>query len=975
MATNPSSAFRDGDTKSLNGMALVRKNGMWVEQGSGGSGGQGGLEIVVPKPPPAGYTGNSSGMTPIKGGPADPYRPGGEYDPNKPPKDAPAPARIPVGAITGIQENLKALREIDSSLAALKGRPQSIGTGTGWLGDTVTQWNDPDGTDVRSRVANIGAVKIHDLSGAAVSASEAPRFTPFVPKVDDQPDVARKKLENFRENLKAQVKEQLGFYTPQNGFLPYHSPEADAFLAGDRPAQSGDSRLPVTPTGDLKFGDEGGPEAAGKRLSPEADRKFFAFLRTKPTGAQIKTKWAELGGGGTIGNADAIAKDLREGRPIGDQIDYSRTDIPVDEKLLAERMASTNGIDAGVAGGLDTASFGTLDEFGAAGDAFGGAMSGEGSFGDLFKKHLVQERAFRDALKERNPKSYLAGQVVGSLAVPIGAGARGAVALAKAGAIQGGAYGIGSTDGNLVDRVYGGAVGATAGAVVGGTLGKVTSAYAARAASKAGRDIPPLVDPATGTLNEPLEAAGSAGRVAAAKKFGIDLPYGSAGDKTAAIIERKLDVRPASAGVMNDARRVVEGQVQGATEKLAGKFGSSRTLNEGGAEGQRSANEWIGRADKLARKVYDKISIPPKTKAIVANTEGGLSDLTSKVGSNKELAEAVNDPTLKGYLAAIKKGGLDWQGLKEFRTFIGSKAGEFRFSQDARKDGYQALYGALSQDMRDTAAALGPKQLREFTRANNLYAAKEKRIEGALVRILGPDSKGSPEKAAAAIQAMTKGGKSTGDLAKLAEIRASTMKGGGWDEIAGTLIRIGGKPADSPGRNFDPSTFVRWYADMAEPARKMLFKPELRKSLDEFVAVNQRLDKSNALRNTSNTALASPSGTFSIPTGVALIATGHPVAGLAVMGSAGIKAGAEFGMSKLWIKPGFVNWATGYSRAVAAGKPGAVKARIGLLSKMAVSNPEIREPLIALQQKLLSGVNDNVGRTGSVAASPDQGPE
>jgi hypothetical protein len=42
---------------------------------------------------------------------------------------------------------------------------------------------------------------------------------------------------------------------------------------------------------------------------------------------------------------------------------------------------------------------------------------------------------------------------------------------------------------------------------------------------------------------------------------------------------------------------------------------------------------------------------------------------------------------------------------------------------------------------------------------------------------------------------------------------------------------------------------------MAEPARKMLFgNSDLRTALDGFVAVNQRLQKVNALRNTSNTA-------------------------------------------------------------------------------------------------------------------------
>jgi hypothetical protein len=53
-----------------------------------------------------------------------------------------------------------------------------------------------------------------------------------------------------------------------------------------------------------------------------------------------------------------------------------------------------------------------------------------------------------------------------------------------------------------------------------------------------------------------------------------------------------------------------------------------------------------------------------------------------------------------------------------------------------------------------------------------------------LTRILGKDGQLAPEKAAAAVQAMTKGGKSTGDLKTLAQIRSATIKSGAWDEIA-----------------------------------------------------------------------------------------------------------------------------------------------------------------------------------------------
>jgi hypothetical protein len=162
-------------------------------------------------------------------------------------------ARIPEGASAGIQENLKTLRALDDALSGLKGRPQSIGPGTGMLGDYVTQYNDPKGTGVRSVIGAVGAYKIHDLSGAAVSAAEAPRFTPFVPSVTDRPEVAEAKLKKFRQALELQIAEQLDYYTPANGYRPYVTPAADEFrrsLTGgpDGPIKTDASGNPIEVT-------------------------------------------------------------------------------------------------------------------------------------------------------------------------------------------------------------------------------------------------------------------------------------------------------------------------------------------------------------------------------------------------------------------------------------------------------------------------------------------------------------------------------------------------------------------------------------------------------------------------------------------------------------------------------------------------------------------------------------------------------
>ena len=855
------------------------------------------------------------------------------HNPDGSPKPPPRQLQnLPAAAATGIQENLTTIQKIDQAIAALKARPQSIGPGTGVLGETFTQLNDPSGNDARQRIGEIGAYKIHDLSGAAVSASEAPRFSAFVPKVTDTPDKVLTNLQNFRNSLAQTTKGMLDFYGPNNGFIQYQTPQSQQFIQELAPA-----------------GSSGDAPGMPKRFTPEQQDQFFAILQN--SGVDAADEYMRQTIGQSIRDKAAAAK------PHSNAIDYSAADAAAKAQIAADAAKRGNtGVDAFGQGVAQGVTLGASDEIQSFGTALRGSLSGQGSFGDLYNSAQDANQAYQSYLGDTHPVFYGAGNLVGGavsgLAAPVGTGPAG---LLKSGAALGGLYGFNSGQGGVEGRISGGALGAVAGAALPEFLGAgfAGRGLAARnAMSSAGREtaIPPLVDAITGRINEPLEAMRPGQRVAAAQDFGIQLPMGAATDRGGAIIEKGLDNLPGSAGVMNDNRRAVEGQVQNAVENVATKFGSARTLNEGGAEVQSGTKEWMTRFDATTSKAYNAIPISPKAPTNLSNTKATLEQLAGKLESNPELQAEIRDPTLLRYLDAINKNGLDWQGIKDFRTFIGNKIGQFRFSEDARTGDYRALYAALSEDMRTSAAAQGPGALRAFERANAIKAEGERRIEESLSRILGPDAKANPEKAAAAIQAMTKGGKSTGDLKTLAAIRASTVKSGAWDEIAGTLIRMGGQPANSPGRAFDPKVFVQWYSDMAEPARAMLFKPELRKTLDQFVAVNQRLAGSNALRNTSQTIPNMTGTAFAGGAGAALM-LGH----LGTLAAIGGEAVANYGMAKVWTNPRFVQWATGYSRAIASGNENAVKSQIGRLAKLAATNPELREPL----QKLLNHANDN----------------
>jgi hypothetical protein len=144
----------------------------------------------------------------------------------------------------------------------------------------------------------------------------------------------------------------------------------------------------------------------------------------------------------------------------------------------------------------------------------------------------------------------------------------------------------------------------------------------------------------------------------------------------------------------------------------------------------------------------------------------------------------------------------------------------------------------------------------------------------------------------------------------------------------------------------------------------MLFgKSELREALDGFVAVNQRLQKVNALRNTSNTAgNLTAAGTV----GTMAASLGNPLLGAKLLG---VMAG-NYGMAKAWTNPAFVRLMTGYSKAVASGNEDAVRSQIGRIGKLAATNPDLREPLEALLKRV---ANDNVVPQVAASTNPDGG--
>lgn len=135
--------------------------------------------------------------------------PGGGADPNT----DKAGKTLPASAVEKMNENRQNLKRAENALTLLqggsvgdlKGDKDATGVGKGILGQTLLNWAEPSGVNARAAMADLGSLVIHQRSGAAVTASEFPRLAPFIPTVNDSPEVARKKVARFVQVYKEVV--------------------------------------------------------------------------------------------------------------------------------------------------------------------------------------------------------------------------------------------------------------------------------------------------------------------------------------------------------------------------------------------------------------------------------------------------------------------------------------------------------------------------------------------------------------------------------------------------------------------------------------------------------------------------------------------------------------------------------------------------------------------------------------------------
>jgi hypothetical protein len=520
------------------------------------------------------------------------------------------------------------------------------------------------------------------------------------------------------------------------------------------------------------------------------------------------------------------------------------------ELLEGPRVSQLGAFGEGVGQG---ATLGFADEIGAAADA-SGLPEISGPFSAIARpvigavRRLVSDQGEADynasverrrakiaASEEQHPGTFMAGTIAGGVAtapiMPAATVAKGAALGArvvggiKTGAGYGAAYGVGTGEG-LEDRLSRGATGAVIGGATGGVLGIPGRSAAA-----------------------PNNAV-----VDAAERIGVALPRAAASESMT--VQRAgqtlANVPVAGNSLKRASSEAIEGIGQAANRTSAAySRAGTPTSQEAGSVLREGIENYIGPATTArGKKLYDQVD-----NFVQPNATAPLTATTARVAQiEAERQAAALAPSAASQIvqeATQRQGGLTYQGVKKLRESVGEMLKGGPLPGNISQKELQALYGALSDDLRNVVqTAGGQKGLAAFERANKYHRLVSERRENLARLLKAPSEEGVLEKILASASSSARS-----DISLLSQARKALPKDE-WDEIASAAVsRLGASTKN--GGEFSPEKFVTDYAKLSDAGKSLLFrstgKADLAKALDDIATVSGRFKELQKFANPSGT--------------------------------------------------------------------------------------------------------------------------
>lgn len=525
-------------------------------------------------------------------------------------------------------------------------------------------------------------------------------------------------------------------------------------------------------------------------------------------------------------------------------VDIEGGQLPADQQAeIKARTKDADGFGAAALGLADTITFGGLDEIGSAAEAAFG--SGSGSFADRYNARLRVNRGVIDQVRKDNGGAYLLGQVGGGLVLPT-FGATGVRQLAGLGAGYGGAYGFGSSNGDLGDRVVGTGLGAATGGAGAAALAGLGGAIANRIGG------PP---PSGGAGRELVEAG---------QRQGVEvLPADVGGAMTRRFTAGAVQTPFGSGPIVRAADRAQE-QAGARLGAIAQAEGAPLRQEAFGEVGQQAATGYIERSGQAARESYGAArdmaqGLRVRAPQAVSNIDRQLAELAPTANTDATLITGLQ--RLRADLAS--EGDLSDLSIDSIRRLRTSTRAEAQ-SEGLRATDYQRRAGqvlnALSDDIYSHLRGGNRAAADAFRAADRAYAERLATIDDVMEQVIGPNGDRSAEAVARRLSALARG-----DSARLGRFlnavepeEAGIIRGSLINEIG----RANSGAQNAAGDAFSFNTFLSNWDKLPERSRNLLFRGEHRQAVEDLARLAEGARATRSYANTSGTAGATNSSRF-----------------------------------------------------------------------------------------------------------------
>ncbi len=576
-------------------------------------------------------------------------------------------------------------------------------------------------------------------------------------------------------------------------------------------------------------------------------------------------------------------------------------------------------MDAAIRGAADTATLGFADEISAAGKTIfdGGTMA----------DNLRNERAIDRYDSQNNFGARTAGQLVGGLALPMGA-ARGAAALGRAGVAYGAGYGFGS--GETTGKRIGGAVtGAALGGATGAGLGAL-GAYAGRARGAGGGNVEGRAT---------LEAG---------NRLGIEpLPADVGGSFVRGATATAAQLPGAASSVRAGAQRV-NTQALGARDRIAANVGVAVEPEAAGEAAKAGAQAFIERTSGVGRGAYDR------AERLAGNA------MVDPVNARRALTVNINElsqvPGGADGLAALETlrdelgGQFTVQGIRGMRTALRDRfISDGLRGSDLERRVNQVIDAANEDVVASLNAAGNAPAARAYAVADRYWRNRLRVIDETLAPIIGKDGEKSGEQVIQALNTAAKGNSARLDrfVRSLPADESATVRA----TVISQLGRASAGTQDATGTAFSLPQFLTHWNQMQPGAKRALFDGQTRAALDDLATVASGTKQAQRFANTSNTG--------GVVGGIATASTA--ARDLATLGKT---LAVQYGAGRLLSSPGFARW---LARAPNANPRNHVQA----LGVLASRNPAIAQELTGLQARLTEAITRAPSRAAA-SEEPDK---